>query len=75
LRNTIGGTADGPYNIREPLWFFTEKWHPFNPEIGSVGLPNMEGLGRMMDQKDLVVPVGGRSTRYGGTISIWITAG
>ena len=58
LRNTIGGTADGPYNIREPRWFFTEKWHPFNPEIGSVGLPNMEGLTRMMDQKDLVVPVG-----------------
>jgi len=58
LHNTIGGTADGPYNIREPLWFFTEKWHPFNPEIGSVGLPNMEGLTRMMDEKDLVVPSG-----------------
>ena len=59
LRNTIGGTADGPYNIREPLWFFTEKWHPFNPEIGSVGLPNTEGLVKMMDQKDLVVPAAG----------------
>ena len=58
LRNTIGGTADGPYNIREPLWFFTEKWHPFNPEIGSVGLPNIEGLKKMMDEKDLVVPAG-----------------
>lgn len=59
LRNTIGGTADGPYNIREPLWFFSEKWHPFNPEIGSVGLPNIESLRKMMDEKDLVVPVGG----------------
>lgn len=58
LRNTIGGTADGPYSIREPLWFFTGKWHPFNPEIGSVGLPNMEGLKKMMDEKDLVVPAG-----------------
>ncbi len=58
LRNNIGGTADGPYTVREPLWFFTEKWHPFNPEIGSVGLPNMESLKKMMDEKDLVVPAG-----------------
>ncbi len=58
LRNTIGGTADGPYIVREPLWFFTERWHPFNPEIGSVGLPNPESLARMMDEKDLVVPAG-----------------
>lgn len=58
LRNTRGGTADGPYTIREPLWFFTEKWFPFNPEIGSVGLPNVEALKKMMDEKDLVVPAG-----------------
>ncbi|MDF1561036.1 MAG: glycoside hydrolase family 2 TIM barrel-domain containing protein [Bacteroidales bacterium] len=58
LRNTIGGTGDGPYNIREPLWFFTEKWHPFNPEMGSVGLPNMESLEKMMNESDLIVPSG-----------------
>jgi hypothetical protein len=58
LRNAFGGTADGPYTIREPLWFYTQKWHPFNPEIGSVGLPNAEGLKRMMEEKDLVVPSG-----------------
>jgi mannosylglycoprotein endo-beta-mannosidase len=58
LTNNIGGTADGPYNAREPLWFFTTKWHPFNPEIGSVGLPNIESLKKMMDEKDLVVPHG-----------------
>lgn len=58
LTNTIGGTGDGPYNVREPLWFFTEKWYPFNPEIGSVGLPNMESLGKMMNESDLTVPSG-----------------
>ncbi|MRR19193.1 glycosyl hydrolase [bacterium] len=58
LKNRFGETADGPYTIREPLWFYTEKWHPFNPEIGSVGLPNIESLKRMMDEKDLVVPAG-----------------
>jgi len=59
LRNTIGGAGDGPYNLKEPSWFFTEKWYPFNPEIGSVGLPNMEALKKMMDEKDLVAPAGG----------------
>jgi hypothetical protein len=58
LTNTIGGTGDGPYNIREPLWFFTEKWYPFNPEIGSVGLPNIESLNKMMNESDLTVPSG-----------------
>lgn len=58
LKNTIGGTGDGPYNVREPLWFFTEKWYPFNPEIGSVGLPNMESLKKMMNESDLTVPTG-----------------
>lgn len=58
LRKTRGGTADGPYNVMEPLWFFTEKWFPFNPEIGSVGLPNIETIRRIMDEKDLVTPAG-----------------
>jgi len=59
LKNTIGGNGDGPYGVKEPLWYFTQKWYPFNPEIGSVGLPNMESLVRMMEEKDLVPPAGG----------------
>lgn len=58
LKNTRGGTADGPYQIQETLWFFTEKWFPFNPEIGSVGMPNIETLKKMMEEKDLVPPAG-----------------
>ena len=58
LINTIGGNGDGPYEVREPIWFFTQKWYPFNPEIGSVGLPNIEGLKKIMEEKDLVPPVG-----------------
>lgn len=58
LRNSVGGNGDGPYTIQDPLWFFTEKWYPFNPEIGSVGMPNIEGLRRMMDEKDVVIPTG-----------------
>lgn len=55
LTNTIGGNGDGPYNIREPEWFFTFKSYPFNPEIGSVGFPNYESLKMIMDEEDLVI--------------------
>ncbi|HUW93620.1 MAG TPA: glycoside hydrolase family 2 TIM barrel-domain containing protein [Bacteroidales bacterium] len=58
VKNTIGGTADGPYLIQDPLWFFTEKGFAFNPETGSVGMPNIEGLKKIMDEKDLVPPAG-----------------
>lgn len=58
LTNPKGGTADGPYLIQDPLWFFTEKGFAFNPETGSVGMPNIEGLRKIMDEKDLVPPAG-----------------
>ncbi|MFA5329881.1 MAG: glycoside hydrolase family 2 TIM barrel-domain containing protein [Prolixibacteraceae bacterium] len=56
--NTLGGTADGPYGIQDPLRFFTVPSFPFNPELGSVGMPNVETMRKMMDAKDLVLPSG-----------------
>uniref|UniRef100_UPI00321763C4 glycoside hydrolase family 2 protein n=1 Tax=uncultured Draconibacterium sp. TaxID=1573823 RepID=UPI00321763C4 len=56
LRNTIGGNGDGPYGIQNPLRFFTTQSYPFNPEIGSVGLPNVETMRKIMDEKDLTPP-------------------
>ena len=35
--------------------------YPFNPEIGSVGMPNVESMRRMMDEKDLQPPGRGRA--------------
>lgn len=58
VTNTIGKTADGPYSVQEPIWFFTQKWYPFNPEIGSVGLPNIDNMKLIMDEKDIVMPSG-----------------
>lgn len=60
LRNTIGGNGDGPYGIQDPLRFFTTPSYPFNPEIGSVGVPNVETMRKMMDEKDLEPPVRNR---------------
>jgi len=63
LRNTIGGTGDGPYGIQDPLRFFVTQSFPFNPELGSVGMPNVETMRKMMDAKDLAPPRNDRANR------------
>jgi len=56
LRNTIGGNGDGPYGIQDPKRFFVTQSYPFNPELGSVGLPNVEAMRKMMAEEDLLPP-------------------
>jgi len=51
-RNTIGGVGDGPYGIQEPEWFFTFRSTPFNPELGSIGVPEASALRAFMDEAD-----------------------
>ncbi len=51
-RNTIGGVGDGPYGIREVEWFFTFRSTPFNPELGSIGVPEAAAMRAIMDEKD-----------------------
>ncbi len=51
-RNIIGGNGDGPYGIQEPEWFFTFRSNPFNPELGSVGMPEAASLRAFMDEAD-----------------------
>jgi len=55
-RHDIGGGGDGPYGIQEPVRFFNTPSYPFNPEIGSVGMPNGETMRKMMSEKDLTPP-------------------
>ncbi len=62
-RNTIGGPGDGPYGIQNPARFFNTPSYPFNPEIGSIGMPNVETMRRMMNEKDLEPPVNDRPNR------------
>lgn len=52
-RNLLGDNGDGPYGIREPEWFFTFRSHPFNPEAGSVGTPEIESMREIMPESDL----------------------
>jgi mannosylglycoprotein endo-beta-mannosidase len=55
-KNEAGVNGDGPYTIQNPLSFFTVKSFAFNPELGSVGVPNVETIRKIMEEKDLVVP-------------------
>lgn len=52
-RNYLGDNGDGPYGIQEPEWFFTFRSHPFNPEAGSVGSPEVESFRAFMPEEDL----------------------
>ncbi|HUX96233.1 MAG TPA: glycoside hydrolase family 2 TIM barrel-domain containing protein [Bacteroidales bacterium] len=67
MTNSIGGVGDGPYGIREPEKIFTERSFPFNPETGSIGIPNYDGLVKFIPQEELKPPQGprpGRSWQY-----------
>jgi len=52
-RNYLGDNGDGPYGIQEPEWFFSFRSHPFNPEAGSVGSPEVESMREMMTEQEL----------------------
>jgi hypothetical protein len=51
-RNTIGGVGDGPYGIQEIKWFFNYRSTPFNPELGSVGVPEATAIREIMTERD-----------------------
>ncbi|HQG77813.1 MAG TPA: glycoside hydrolase family 2 TIM barrel-domain containing protein [Bacteroidales bacterium] len=56
MTNTIGGVGDGPYGIREPEKIFTERSFPFNPETGSIGIPNYDGLVKIIPEDEMTPP-------------------
>ena len=56
MTNEKGGTGDGPYGILEPEEMFLKRSFPFNPEIGSVGIPNYDGLKKIIPTAEMQVP-------------------
>ena len=63
MTNTIGGVGDGPYGIREPESVFTERSFPFNPETGSIGIPNYDELKRIIPDDEMIPPQRFRDTK------------
>lgn len=55
-RNTIGGNGDGPYGIQNINTFWDFKTYPFNSEVGSVGVGDVESLERFIPKESLVAP-------------------
>jgi hypothetical protein len=62
MTNIIGGVGDGPYGIREPETIFLERSNGFNPETGSIGIPNYEGLKKIIPENELNPPRNNRPT-------------
>lgn len=54
--NSLGGNGDGPYGIQNPDYFWNYRTFPFNSEVGSVGMGDIESLKRFMPEHDLVIP-------------------
>ncbi len=54
--NTIGGNGDGPYTIQEKNLFWDYKTWPFNSEVGSVGVGDIQSLKRFIPDANLTPP-------------------
>jgi hypothetical protein len=63
MTNSTGGTGDGPYGIREPEKIFTERSFPFNPETGSIGIPNYDGLKKIIPEDEMFPPQSSRVSK------------
>lgn len=61
--NNLGGNGDGPYGIQPISQFWGHRTFPFNSEVGSVGVGDVESLERFLPAANLVPP------RYLGTTS------
>jgi len=62
MTNEKGDTGDGPYGILEPADMFTKRSFPFNPEIGSVAIPNFDGLKKIIPSEEMQVPASAPGT-------------
>ncbi|SFW12081.1 glycoside hydrolase family 2 protein [Chitinophaga sancti] len=65
--NMLGGNGDGPYNWQPLNVFWNERTWPFNSEVGSVGVGDLESLERFIPKENLVGP----ENKPGGVDSVW----
>ncbi len=43
----------GPYDVREPEWYFTSRGKTFHSEIGIIAIPEVESMRKMMPEENL----------------------
>ncbi|MGK9117129.1 glycoside hydrolase family 2 protein [Olivibacter jilunii] len=56
-QNDIGGNGDGPYGIQDIKTFWADKTWPFNSEVGSVGVGDLESLKRFLPEENQIAPL------------------
>jgi mannosylglycoprotein endo-beta-mannosidase len=54
--NNQGGNGDGPYGIQPISSFWSHRTFPFNSEVGSVGVGDIESLERFLPPANMVAP-------------------
>lgn len=69
--NSLGGNGDGPYGIQPLTKFWNYRTWPFNSEIGSVGVGDIESLQRFLPKENLVAPVYLPDTKREKVDSMW----
>jgi len=74
-KNEKGVNGDGPYGIQKIATFWDQKTYPFNSEVGSVGVGDIESLKRFIPDENLVAPeytAGTKSSRPHEKVdSVW----
>jgi len=70
-RNVLGGNGDGPYGLQPLSVFWDQRTFPFNSEVGSVGINDIESFKRFMPPGNMVVPEFDESTGKTKTDSVW----
>ena len=70
-RNVIGDNGDGPYTLQPLSVFWDHRTFPFNSEVGSVGISDIEAFKRFMPDSNMVIPHYDESTRKTKTDSVW----
>jgi len=66
--NFLGGNGDGPYGVQPIRSFWADRTFPFNSEVGSVGMGDLESLERFLPEANRVVPSVGRHPKED---SVW----
>jgi mannosylglycoprotein endo-beta-mannosidase len=69
--NTLLGNGDGPYGIQPLSVFWQHQTYPFNSEIGSIGVSDIESLKRFIPAEHLTVPQYDETTHKTKIDEVW----
>ena len=64
-------SGDGPYTIQPDTFFWNHRSFPFNSEVGSVGIGDLESLERFIPKEHLVPPFYDAKTHSWTVDSVW----